>query len=160
MASVRQVKEDYHPNDIRRMTQEAISSGIGLDKTHLKGGNTLLHQSVRQDLQDCLVKLLSAGANPNVTNQKGETPYDIALENGNQIAMHLLGRREEYKRQVFQDQDIASPWQEFSLDGCLSTVFLQVLYDDYMDWTDATKINHLYVSIIIFNFMSVWSVAM
>lgn len=140
-------EEGYPSNEIRRMVQDAISSGIGLDKCDLKDGNSLLHQCVLQtDLQDCVIKLLSAGANPNVTNLKGETPYDIALENGNQIAMHLLDRRREYKRQVFNDDccDMSLPWQEFSLDGT-STVFLQVIYEDYVDWTDSTRINELNV---------------
>lgn len=143
----RAAKGNYNANEVRRMTQDAISSGIGLDQRDLKGGNTLLHESVLLDLQDCIVKLLSAGANPNVLNLRGERPYDIALDNGNQIAMHLLNRREEYKRQVFQDQEISSPWQDFSLDGS-NTVFLQVIYEDYWDWSDTTKINHLHVSLL------------
>lgn len=142
MDPARVVKEDYHSHEIRRMIQNAISSGIGLDNCDLKDGNTLLHQSVLQDLQDCIMKLLSAGANPNITNARNETPYDIALDRGNQIAMHLLTRREEYNRQVFQDPDC---WHEFTLDGT-STVFLQVIYEDYLDWSSSTRINHLYVS--------------
>jgi hypothetical protein len=139
MDPAREVKEDYHSHEIRLMIQNAISSGIGLDNCDLKDGNSLLHQSVKQDLQDCIVKLLSAGANPNITNARNETPYDIALETGNQIAMQLLTRREEYYRQVFQDPDC---WQ-VSLDGT-SAVFLQVIYEDYLDWSSSTQINHLY----------------
>lgn len=141
MDPAREVKEDYHSHEIRLMIQNATSNGIGLDNCDLKDGNSLLHQSVKQDLQDCIVKLLSAGANPNITNARNETPYDIALETGNQIAMQLLTRREEYYRQVFQDPNC---WQ-VSLDGT-SAVFLQVIYEDYLDWSSSTRINHLYVS--------------
>lgn len=136
----------YNDNEIRRMTHDAISSGAGLDQTDFRGGNTLLHEAVQNDLEDCVIKLLSAGADPNVKNAKGETPFDIALDGGNQLLMHLLSRREEYRRQVYHGHDPSSSWQNFAIDG-VNTVSLQVIYEDYWDWSDTTKIHHLYVRV-------------
>nr|XP_054774895.1 uncharacterized protein LOC129283083 [Lytechinus pictus]XP_054774896.1 uncharacterized protein LOC129283083 [Lytechinus pictus]XP_054774897.1 uncharacterized protein LOC129283083 [Lytechinus pictus] len=53
-------------------------------KTPARKGNTALHEAVLlgPDGQEAIEALLDSGANPKVQNNKGDTPYDLAVGNG------------------------------------------------------------------------------
>lgn len=143
---MKSTREHFNPADFRRRVLDAIGSGSGLDGQDPKNGNTLLHTAVaHRDMEDCVVKLLSAGANPNVLNANNESPYDIALDCGNQVNMQLLSRREEYKRQILQSSDLRSTLEVYHEESLLST-FLDATFDDYVSWSDTKRLFQLKVN--------------
>lgn len=149
---------------MRAMVKDTIRTGKDIDR-HVKGSNTLLHLAVKWDLVDCVVKLLSSGADANLTNEDGYTARDIAVDNGNQILQQVLSRREEYtmhlrlfnrcteassnnsgidQYQVLSAVDVAD---EDSTDLKMVPLCIGAVYDDYLDWTDSQRCVHLQVRI-------------
>lgn len=148
--------------DIRAMVKDTIRKGVDIDRP-VVGTSTLLHLAIQNDLLDCVVKLLSSGADANLTNEDGATARDIALDNGNQIVLQVLSRREEYTMhlQLFNrcadvSSSNGSSMDHFSvlasIDPELCTTDLKMVpltigavYEDYFDWTDSQRCNHLQV---------------
>jgi hypothetical protein len=85
---------------VRTFVLHVIHSGQVLNHKYGNRQNTLLHLAVLYDLQDCVEKLLSAGANPSEKNGDSQTPSDIAVDNGNQVILQMLNRREEYRKHL------------------------------------------------------------
>eukprot|EP00428_Durinskia_dybowskii_P062031 CAMPEP_0170381628 /NCGR_PEP_ID=MMETSP0117_2-20130122/14512_1 /TAXON_ID=400756 /ORGANISM="Durinskia baltica, Strain CSIRO CS-38" /LENGTH=1472 /DNA_ID=CAMNT_0010637215 /DNA_START=229 /DNA_END=4647 /DNA_ORIENTATION=+ len=145
--------------DIRAMVKDTIKTGKDIDR-HIYGTNTLLHLAVENDLVDCVVKLLSSGADSNLENEEGFTARDLAIENGNQILLQVLSRRDEYTMhlQLFNrytdvsssasgmDQYLAlsalDP-ESCPTDTKMVPLSIGAVYEDYIDWTDSQRCNHL-----------------
>lgn len=58
-----------------------------VDKTHQ---NTPLHWAVAAGNVSAVDKLLEAGSSLDIRNAKGETPLDMAIQNKNQLIIHML----------------------------------------------------------------------
>ncbi|OBS81947.1 hypothetical protein A6R68_24063, partial [Neotoma lepida] len=58
-----------------------------VDKTH---ENTPLHWAVAAGNVSAVDKLLEAGSSLDIRNAKGETPLDMAVQNKNQLIIHML----------------------------------------------------------------------
>lgn len=105
--------------------------GLAVDD-FIDGQNNCLHLSVVNDYKKCVIRLLSAGADPLCENGAGQTALDLALESGNQILYHSLIRRlvlcEE--RPIFQKTSAIMDLIPFN---SLS------LYEDYLDWSNADR---------------------
>jgi hypothetical protein len=157
--------------DIRSMVKETIKKGLHIDRL-VDGSNTLLHLAVQNDLLDCVVKLLSAGAAANIPNGDGLTARDLALDNGNQILLQVLGRREEYTLHLrLFNRSSGELSSENSNNTNTGLDHLQILasieadmqcasarmiplsvgavYDDYLDWTDSQRCSNLQVCFMI-----------
>lgn len=93
----------------------AIHNGQALHHKYGHHQNTLLHLAVLHDLNDCVEKLLSAGANPSERNAHSQTPSDLAIENGNQLILQMLNRREEYRNYLLMgsatNTDVVSSYE-------------------------------------------------
>lgn len=144
------------------MVKETVRKGVDIDRPVI-GSTTLLHLAIQNDLLDCVVKLLSSGADANLPNEDGATARDIALDNGNQIVLQVLSRREEYTMhlQLFNrctdiSMSTGSSMDHFSalasIDSDVCTTDLKMVpltigavYEDYFDWTDSQRCNHLQV---------------
>lgn len=81
---------------VRNVVMHVVHNGQSLNQKYDPNQNSLLHLAVMHELEDCVDKLLSAGANPCEKNCIGQTPSDIAIELGNQILLQKLNRREDY----------------------------------------------------------------
>jgi ankyrin repeat protein len=53
-------------------------------------GNTCLHAAVLHNRKTLIMKLMAAGADPNIRNCKNQTPFDFAK---NTTYRHLLGKQ-------------------------------------------------------------------
>ncbi len=135
--------------NVRFLVNETLQKGTLIDRK-IDGSNTLLHLAVEYDLVECVVKLLSSGANSNIVNSNGYTAKDIALNNGNQIMMQILGRREDYKNHLqlchpsdlLDSANIQWPRSAHSPRGGeprLTPLTLGAVYEDYLDWTDSKR---------------------
>lgn len=144
--------------ELRALVKETIRSGRNID-TRFSNSNTLLHLAVENDLQDCVVKLLSSGADATLRNDNGMTPRDLALDNGNQILLQILSRREEYTLhlQLFNkssEMSFSSNMDHFQLlasidesstNSKMVPLKIGIIYEDYMDWTDSQRCMNLQV---------------
>ena len=163
MTSARKSLNYVEAMDIRAMVRDTIKCGKDIDRC-VDGSNTLLHLAIQNNLVDCVVKLLSSGADANLLNEDGYTARDLALENGNQILLQVLSRREEYTvhlRLFDRSTDISSStsgMDSFNIlasldpdiiatDAKMVPLLIGTIYEDYMDWTDSQRCNHLQVSI-------------
>ena len=66
-----------------------IQNSSSLDR-QTKEGNTPLHYCVIYNKMECLRLLLRVGANPNIDNNNGKTPYDIAQERHCRTMMEMV----------------------------------------------------------------------
>ena len=144
--------------DIRSLVNTAINErGPNIDK-YVDDSNTLLHLAIKNDLVDCAIQLISAGADITIQNMDGMTPRDVALDSGNQVMLQVISRREEYMMQTFNrkkhsrsamvvdkhddslddDGDNDSKIMPLVLNSC-------AIYEDYFDWTDHQRCLHLQV---------------
>jgi hypothetical protein len=147
--------------DIRAMIKDTIRTGKDIDRL-VDGSNTLLHLAVKKDLVDCVVKLLSSGADANIVNEEGHTARDIAIDNGNQVLLQVLSRREEYTmhlRLFNRCTDISSSnsnLEQFQVlsaveqdgaatDSKMVPLSIGAVFEDYIDWTDSQRCTHLQV---------------
>ncbi len=73
------------------LLHEVLNRGQSID-LQFKNGYTLLHYAVKYNLEEDSKKLLHAGASCSLNNKSGKTPIDLAIENGNQVILHLLAR--------------------------------------------------------------------
>ena len=138
--------------NIRFLVNETLQKGSLIDRK-IDGSNTLLHLSVEYDLSDCVQKLLSSGANGGIINGDGFTAKDIAMNNGNQILLQMLGRREDYgkhlqlcesnsnkkspskqSKQQFVNSHVGSTG-----DNKILPLTIGAVYEDYLDWTDSKR---------------------
>ena len=64
--------------------QALIDAGANTDQKSGPKGNTVLHEAVRlgMDGVEATDKLLESGADPDLANDIGQTPYDLALKSG------------------------------------------------------------------------------
>jgi hypothetical protein len=141
---------------VENLVSEAILWKASIDFLP-DGCNTLLHLAVEHDLFECVMRLLSAGANINALNSLGLKPKDIAIINGNQILLQMLTRREDYGKFLsFLDEpdhsDISMGAEGPNVSKYLATCeprMLQLtfgtIYEDYFDWTDFKRCFHLRV---------------
>jgi hypothetical protein len=149
--------------DIRAMIKDTIRKGKDIDRT-IDGSNTLLHLAVQKDLVDCVVKLMSSGADANIVNQDGATARDLAIDNGNQVLLQVLSRREEYTmhlRLFNRCTDVSSSGSgmdhflvlsSLDPDSCTTDakmvpLCIGAVYEDYIDWSDSQRCAHLQVLI-------------
>ncbi len=60
--------------------------------SYVRKGNTALHEAVLlgPDGQEAIETLLEAGASAKAKNAKGETPYDLAVNNGYESVLSLF----------------------------------------------------------------------
>ena len=142
--------------EVEDLVSEAILWKTSID--YLPNGNsTLLHLAVEHDLVECVVRLLSAGANIHAVDSAGYKPKDIALINGNQILLQVLTRREDYGKFLsFLDNAHGSTAAADSTGSNLNR-YLEIcepkmlqltfgtIYDDFFDWTDFKRCFHLRV---------------
>ena len=126
--------------NIRFLVNETLHKGTFIDRK-IDGSNTLLHLAVEYDLADCVVKLLSSGASSRLTNSLGLTAKDIALNNGNQNLIQILGRREDYGNHL---QHCGSQHSTQSEQKILPLT-IGAVYEDYFDWTDTKRCQRLKV---------------
>ncbi len=148
---------------IKSLINETLHKGSHIDRK-VDGSNTLLHLAVEHDLLDCVVKLLSSGANSNILNLSGHSAKDIALHNGNQILLQVLGRREEYGNHLMVlDPNIKSelPLKVSQADNALHnsdarllTLRIGAVYEDYLDWSDSKRCQRLKVQIVLDVYLS------
>lgn len=97
------------PEFIKYITANVYSLGISLDAPlrcrKNEDCNTLLHFAVSFGLYDDVVQILNLGASLTRRNKCGWTPKDIAVEQGDQIMLQMLGRRDKYRRQRIRGGD-------------------------------------------------------
>lgn len=160
--------------DIRSLVDAAIHEGGASIDQYIDESSccTLLHLAIQNDLIDCAIHLISAGADINIPNSDGLTPRDVALDNGNQIMLQVISRREECMMQMFNRKKrkkkkqglltiptvLADRWdrtidyleEEEDDDGDTKMMPLVLnsctIYEDYLDWTDYQRRLHLQVS--------------
>ncbi len=147
--------------NIRFLVNETLHKGSHIDRK-IDGSNTLLHLAVEYDLLDCVLKLLSSGANSNTLNANGHSPHDIALNNGNQILLQVLGRREDYgkhlkflepssderstsKPNIAHKELTVNVSTEFDNDAKVLLFRIGAVYEDYLDWSDSKRCQRLKV---------------
>jgi len=156
--------------DIRSLVDAAIHKGGASIDQYIDESSTLLHLAIQNDLIDCVIQLISAGADINIPNSDGLTPRDVALDNGNQIMLQVISRREECMMQMFNrkkqkkqgllsnpslaadrgdgtsdylegEEDRHAKMMPHVLNSCS-------IYEDYLDWTDYQRRLHLQVKTI------------
>jgi Arf-GAP/SH3 domain/ANK repeat/PH domain-containing protein len=66
-----------------------VQNSTSLDK-QTREGNTPLHYCVIQNRGESMRLLLRSGANPNVENNNGKTPTDIAKERGHHLCEEMV----------------------------------------------------------------------
>ena len=156
--------------DIRSLVDAAIHKGGASIDQYIDESSTLLHLAIQNDLIDCVIQLISAGADINIPNSDGLTPRDVALDNGNQIMLQVISRREECMMQMLNrkkqkkqgllsnpslaadrgdgtsdylegEEDRHAKMMPHVLNSCS-------IYEDYLDWTDYQRRLHLQVQVI------------
>jgi ankyrin repeat protein len=137
------------------LLSETLSRGQSLD-LQFKNGYTLLHYAVRFNLENECKKLLQSGASVMLKTSNGKTPFDIAMENGNQIILQYISTSAEYYFHVFgyddqsnnrlSDGSLSFPLQSDTKHLVEWDMKKNVkLYDDYIDWTDSQRSTHIEV---------------
>lgn len=82
-----------------------VQNSSSLDKK-TKEGNTALHYCVIQNQPETLRLLLRSGANPDIENNNGKTPLNIAHERGYQLCGDLLLHSLSHKKRMFENVNI------------------------------------------------------
>ena len=73
-----------------------VQNSSSLDK-QTREGNTPLHYCVIQNQCESMRLLLRSGANPQVENNNGKTPVDIAKERGHHLCEEMVKDQETWK---------------------------------------------------------------
>ncbi|CAL4129830.1 unnamed protein product, partial [Meganyctiphanes norvegica] len=68
-----------------------------------KEGNTPLHYCVIYNKTECMRLLLRVGANPNIENNNGKTPLDIAHERNCRVMEDMLKQAIQQKKSMFEN---------------------------------------------------------
>ena len=149
---------------LRAKIVEFLKSGHYIDSIVDDNGNSLLHLVMEHDFDDdsILWSLLSRGPHMNIANHDGFTPFETALENGNQCYMQVfqkvlsfrkyLRNAANYKRPRDLDCPPCIAWTD-TLDTDLLPMELQhtrfllgAVHEDYLDWSEDTTYAHQKVS--------------
>ena len=104
------VEEIPTPQLIKHITANIYSVGVTALDAPLRckeneDGNTLLHFAVMFGLYSDVEQILNLGASSSRKNKYGLTPKDIAVDQGDQIMIQMLGRRDKYRKQKFERMD-------------------------------------------------------
>ena len=104
------VEEIPTPELIKRITSNIYSVGVAALDAPLRckgneDGNSLLHFAVMFGLYSDVEQILNLGASSSRKNKVGVSPKDIAVDQGDQIMIQKLGRRDKYRKQRFERTD-------------------------------------------------------
>ena len=102
-------KEIPTPELIKYITANIYSVGVAIDAPlrcrDNEDGNSLLHFAVMYELYDDVEQILNLGGSSTRKNTCGLSPKDIAVDQGNQIMIQMLGRRDKYRKQHLERTD-------------------------------------------------------
>ena len=83
----------------KKLITHMLKKGFNID---IQGyyGNTLLHWALLSNNEEIVQFLLKNGANPSIQNRTRITPFYIAAQKGNVVAMDMMLKKEETKKEV------------------------------------------------------------